>query len=326
MSYDRMIASLAGKLARRLAEGEPLEALTEGLSGAELQSLLLHVFRHRSRQRTPAELLRQYQRVPMVQPAKPDPRALLEVEAAAFAAVAAVTEDFEGVELSPVAPLGVNQVLGQIDQNNCLATLRSTEVLADPTTATALECARRRRAGEAGTIRLCSRSRQLRLQPLPPGAAWVPHFLLFSMVTAGRDRGSYAFEVEHLLEHLRVYVGLLTGLRAQGYTIGPLDVRISDTERDARRLELAERAVLGPLAEEFPQETFRLDPEREQAQNYYRGLCLAIHAADASGDSHNMADGGFTDWTQRLLSNRKERLLTTALGLERLAMIFRPAS
>ncbi|MDY7092085.1 MAG: hypothetical protein SX243_03850 [Acidobacteriota bacterium] len=318
MSYDRMISSLA----RKLEAGEPLEALTTGLSGAELQSLLLHVFRQRSRQRTPAELLRQYERVPMVQPAHPDPRALLEVEAAAFAAA----EGFEGVELSPVAPLGINQVLGQIDQNNCLATIRSSEVLADPTTATALECARRRRAGEAGTIRLCSRSRQLRLQPLPPGAAWVPHFLLFSLVTAGRDRGSYAFEVEHLLDHLRVYVNLLVGLRAHGYTIGPLDVRLSDTERDSRRLALAERAVLGPLAEEFPQETFRLDPEREQAQNYYQGLCLGIYAADNSGDFHNMADGGFTDWTQRLLSNAKERLLVTALGLERLAMLFRPAS
>jgi hypothetical protein len=318
MSYERMILSLA----RKLEQGEPLEALTHGLSGAELQSLLLHVFRLRSREKTPAELLRQFERVPMVQPANPDPRALLEVEAAAFAAA----QGFEGLELSPVAPLGVNQVLGQIDQNNCLATIRSAEVLADPTTATALECARRRRAGDEGEIKLCSRSRQLRLQPLPPGAAWVPHFLLFSLVTAGRDRGSYAFEVENLLEHLRVYVRLLVGLRERGYTIGSLDVRISDTERDSRRLELAEGEVLAPLAEEFPQETFRLDHQREQAQTYYRGLCLGIYAADPSGESHNMGDGGFTDWTQRLLSNAKERLLTTALGLERLAMLFRPAT
>ena len=31
-----------------------------------------------------------------------------------------------------------------------------------------------------------------------------------------------------------------------------------------------------------------------------------------------MADGGSTDWTQRLLSDRAERLFTSGIGLERL--------
>jgi hypothetical protein len=32
-----------------------------------------------------------------------------------------------------------------------------------------------------------------------------------------------------------------------------------------------------------------------------------------------LVDGGSTDWTQQLLGNRKERLLISGLGLERLA-------
>jgi len=33
-------------------------------------------------------------------------------------------------------------------------------------------------------------------------------------------------------------------------------------------------------------------------------------------------DGGFTDWTQQLLSNRKERLLISGMGSERFVFCF----
>jgi len=198
MSEDKIIA----RIARVLAEGDAVEGLTRSLPATDLQSLMLHVYRERAARRTPAELLEQYERRTMVRASSLDVRLLLEVERAAFEQAAA----FEAVDLAPVAPLGINAVLGQIDQNNCLATVRSAEVLADPTTAKALECARRRRAGDMGTIKLCARSKQLRLQPFDmPG--FFPHFNIFSLVTAGRDRGSFAFELESLREHLGFYLG-----------------------------------------------------------------------------------------------------------------------
>lgn len=39
-----------------------------------------------------------------------------------------------------------------------------------------------------------------------------------------------------------------------------------------------------------------------------------------------MADGGFTTWTADLLSNAKERLLISGLGIERLCGLFARAS
>jgi hypothetical protein len=33
----------------------------------------------------------------------------------------------------------------------------------------------------------------------------------------------------------------------------------------------------------------------------------------------DVGDGGFVDWTQRLLGNRKERLLISGIGIDRLA-------
>jgi hypothetical protein len=316
MSEDKIIA----RIARVLAEGDAVEGLTQSLPATDLQSLMLHVYRERGARRTPAELLEQYERRAMVQSKPLDVRLLLEVERVAFEQAAA----FEAVDLAPVAPLGINAVLGQIDQNNCLASVRSAEVLADPTTAKALECARRRRAGDTGTIKLCARSKQLRLQPFDkPG--FFPHFNLFSLVTAGRDRGSLAFELESLREHLGLYLGFLRRLGTLGFHIANVDISVSDTARDPGRLERARAEVLEPLAAEYPEATLRIDLTREQGRSYYSGLCLRIDASNREGLNLNLADGGFTTWTQRLLSNAKERLLVSGMGIELLVKLFRQA-
>jgi len=305
---------LIARLARTLRSGDPLKALTEGFAPTDLQALMLHVYRERSARRTPAELLSQYESSKRVQPAPVDARALVMLEAAALECA----QRFEPLELSPCAPLGLNSVLGRIDQNNCLATVRGMEVLADSTTVLALECARRRRSAREAEQRLCARGRMLRLQPFDHPAFW-PHFGLFVLVTGGRDRGSLAFELENLREHLEVHLRFLERLPALGCPTGTVDVALSDTESDERRLSSVEEHVLKPLASRFPQVRLRLDRAREQGRGYYRGLCLRIDLLDAQGGRVNVGDGGFTDWTQRLLSDSKERLLTSALGLQMLA-------
>ena len=314
MTDEKIIA----RIARELADGDAVEGLVRRLPPTDLQSLMLHVYRKRSARRSPSEILAQYERALMLQPSAADPRALIEVERLAFESANA----FEAVDLAPIAPLGINQVFGRIDQNNCLATVRTAEVMADPTTAKALECARRRRAGESGTIRLCSRSRQLRLQPYDaPGFS--PHFGLFSMVSAGRDRGGLMFETESLREHIGVYVELLSRLSTAGYRFEDVSISISDTARDASRLSRAEQEVLAPLSLAAGDIAFSLDHEREQARGYYTGLCLSINATDPTGQRCNLADGGFTDWTRRLLSNAKERLLVSGMGIELIPKRFR---
>jgi hypothetical protein len=313
MGEDKII----GRISRSLAEGEVVDGLTCRLIPSDLQSLMLHVYRRRSAQRSPADLVAQYERNAMVRPSTADPRALVEIERMALEAAAG----FEAVDLSPVAPLGLNRVLGRIDQNNCLATVRNAEVMADPTTAKALECARRRRAGEKETIKLCSRSRQLRLQPFD-SPAFSPHFDLFSMVSAGRDRGGLTFEIESLREHIGVFLELLNRLTTLGYRFEEITVNVSDTARDSSRLARAEEKILAPLSSDWGHIVFRLDHEREQGRSYYSGLCLGLYATDALGVRFNLGDGGFTDWTQRLLSNAKERLLVSAVGIELFAKRF----
>lgn len=313
MTTDKMIA----RIAHALADGDPLEALAGKLAPTDLQSLMLHVYRQRSLNKSPAELLSLYERTAMLRPSTADARRLADIDRLAMQCAAS----FEAVALSPVAPLGINAVLGEIDQNNCLATIRNAEVLADPTTALALEAASRRRAGAADIIQLCSCARALRLQPFDaPGFS--PHFGLFCMISAGRDRGSRAFEMQTLRDHIAVYLRFIDELRRIGYRFSDVEVNLTETGNDERVLRQAQAEVLDSLAAANPAAVFRIDQSREQGRAYYKGLCLGIHAKDPAGVRVNIGDGGFTDWTQRLLSNGKERLLVSAMGIELVAKRF----
>jgi hypothetical protein len=260
------------------------------LAPTDLQSLLLHVFREQAARRDPKTLLQHYERDASVRADAP----VHALEARAFAAAAA----FEPVALAPVGPLGLNNLLGRIDQNNVASTIRMTEVLADPTAALALEAAVRRRARPDETVRLCAACRVLRLQPLPSGQGFTQHFAIFALVSAGRARPSHGFEIEALREHIAVYRELL-----------------GEIEHEVRLTAAPERvlAALDGVAE---------DPERTRALGYYEGMLLDITATDREGQPVGLADGGLTDWTQRLLSNRRERLFTSGIGIGLLAKRF----
>lgn len=250
------------------------------MAPTDLKSLLLHVFERQAARRDPASLMAQYERDGTVG-AAPSNHA---VDAAALRAA----EGFEPVELAPVAPLGLNAVLGRIHQNNVLSTIRNTEVLADPTAALALEAAVRRRRGDAA-VRLCALGRMLRLQPIPDLPGYAPHFRLFALVSAGRAQPSHGFERTALEEHFAVYRRLLDGLGIAGYrcqVAGEPRLELPGTSYDAGR-----------------------------RSTYYDGPMLAIWATDGDGVTYPLADGGRIDWAQRLLSDRKERLLTSAIGI-----------
>src|SRR5439155_25697521 len=97
------------------------------------------------------------------------------------------------------------RALGGVHQNNVLGAGRGLEVIADSSSALALEIARRRRALSPGqrlevTTRLCAEHRVLRLQPLPDPRL-LPHFRLFAFASAGRD-GPTAFALAAAREHL----------------------------------------------------------------------------------------------------------------------------
>ena len=252
-----------------------------------------------------------------MQPTADDPRALRAVEAHAFAAADAFTP----VTLSPVAPLGLNVVLGDIDQNSTLAALRNCEVLADPTTVLALETARARPAGDV-VVRRCAAGRMLRMQPFD-NPAFSPHFALFALTSGGRARADHGFEVEALVDHLTAHLALYQRLAGDGYRLADLRVEIADTDGDEARLGRRRGARLPDPARAL----FRRDlRHRSRAHPRHAVLPRAVPARDRARSRrhvHQLSDGGATDWLARLTANGKLRFFASGLGSELLLRRFR---
>ena len=69
-----------------------------------------------------------------------------------------------------------------------------------------------------------------------------------------------------------------------------------------------------------PAVEIRARPSREGGRNYYDRFCFKV-SASVEGEPFEVADGGLVDWTQRLVASRKERLMISGVGVERLAML-----
>ncbi len=294
--------------------------LVERLTPTDLQSLLLEVYRQRASRRTPAELLESYRNDRFVRPARLSPSRQLAWEGTAWSNLPA---EFEPMTLSPLAPLGACSVVAPIDQNWAVATARNTEVVSDPTNVLALECALRRKdllkssPKSVQTVHLAASQRLVRAQRYQDPESRV-HFSAFVLCSAGRDRGNLGFELEALglqigfyLRALRIFLG--TGV--------PLQVAFTDFMPEDHRIRL-EEDLLEQLRGAAPDVKCGFDPQRTQGRGYYQGLCYHILAQHPDGVWLELADGGVVDWTQRLLSDAKERMVISGIGSERVCTAF----
>ncbi|MFF1614675.1 hypothetical protein ACFVYA_43525 [Amycolatopsis sp. NPDC058278] len=267
-----------------------------GLSGADLTTVQLEIARRRAARLAGPDVLRRHREDRFAAPS-PLPFALLRrVEDAALGAATG----FDLVTLSPLVPLGTHSAVAGVAQHRVVPTGRGTEVAADPTTGLALEAAVRRSAEDV--VRLAAVQRVVRAQQVPAGL--FAHFSLFGAVTAGRDAGDLAFERQHLAEHARL---LAAACRALGASAVELGVTVLDPRFEG-------------LLDTVPDVPVHPFPDREGGRGYYEGLCFKVYAS-FGGELAEVGDGGFTPWTRKLLGNAKERLLTSALGVDRLATL-----
>ncbi len=307
------------RILREAGIPELLDVLSERISPTDLQSLLLEIYRRRAARLSAAAVLKQYNANRFVRLANISPQASVEFDRLAYSLL---PQGFEAVELSPVSPLGTCSVLATVDQNNAVATIRNTEVCSDSTNVLALEAAARRKAGskELQDIKLCASHRLLRGQAFK-GPGLFSHFRVFSLCTAGRDRGNYGFETGALYEQIDFYIRLLLTLRERGFSVGQIKVTLTPfAGGDAGVLE---RAVMARLAAQHNPVAFGLDRERQTGRSYYTWAGFNISVTDPGGAECSLVDGGLTDWMEKLTSNKKERLLISGMGTERFLVQFK---
>lgn len=282
--------------------------LAERLAPAELQSVLMSVAEARAAAVTPARVAQRWRDDAFVHPSNQDGRALHAVDAHLWKLLPA---EFGAVELSPVVPLGSSAALAGVHQNRVLATTRTSEVVSDHTVPLALEAARRRRQRPGAAVHLAATHRVLRVQRFPP--PYQQHFRLFALVSSDRDRGSAQTEAALLVQHLRFYVSALTTLVPSD----PIRLRIACFD-DAPVSERVRDTVL-PALGTLPRNVEVVDDiDRQRGRGYYRDVAVGIDVLH-EGEELEIGDGGFTDWTAKLLSNHKERCLTSCVATERLA-------
>ena len=303
---DLMKKDIIENIAQKTGIDNLVELVAERLSGSDLNSLLMAVFSETTCNITPALLLNRYRGNRFVQPAATNMVNLLKMEVQVLELLQ--KHSFEPIELPPVAQLGTCSVLGPVDQKKIISAIRNTEVLADATNSIALHIAAMKKTGAYQEQHFCTVHRHVRAQPLRE--KWhTPHFKAGCMVSAGRDTGSYRFECSSLLKHFRA----LNDLMQQIY--GATNIKFKLLSRSGyKNPDLLSAAIIS-FFNNNAGEINVFTAEAPEANNYYKGIQFKM-IIELNGLQIEIADGGFVDWTQQLLENKKERLLISGFGLE----------
>lgn len=310
-----MSSGITNKITDRINQPDLMRLLVDELSGTELNSLLLEVFHQRARLIDPAHLLSQYQKNRFVKPADLPVLELMQQEIDLLTLFNKFS--FEPLELSPVSVFGSCSVVATANQKKILTATRGTEVLADATNAIALHCCDLKRQNKSiNTLKLSTIQRHVRAQQTDT-KGFTPHFKIGCLVTAGSDTGSLSFEKQALLDHMKVMLATFSDYFKCESVSFRLLCRPGYEDSHALANQLKEFI-------EHENKALRIDvvPHPDKDNRYYQGIQYKVDVK-VNGRQFEIGDGGFVDWPQQLLQNKKERMLTTGFGFELMHRIVR---
>ncbi len=87
-----------------------------------------------------------------------------------------------------------------------------------------------------------------------------------------------------------------------------------------------EQGILEPLRATNPGVRFCFDFNRKSGLGYYPHLCFHIFAKNQKGNVVQIADGGAVDWAAKLLSNKREAMVTSGIGAELMQKLFKDST
>lgn len=302
-----MKKEIGSHIINRLKLQDIVEVMSSKLSGSELNTVLLDVFNKRILQETPASLLNKYERNKLVKPINVDVLKFKEEELSCYRILA--QKGFEPKELSPIAQLGTSSVIATVDQKKVLSALRNTEVQADPTNSIALHYASLKKKGvlKDETYNYSNISRVIRTQAFS-NPNFTPHFSVLCLISCGKDSGNFNFEKVELLKHLSASYAICKdfyGLETIYFELIPMKGYDSQSQ-------LITQCVSYIQAKRSDFEISIAEPDDN---NYYYGFRIKLKAL-VKDSMYEIGDGGLLDWTQQLLSNKKERMITMGIGFQ----------
>lgn len=294
------------RILRQIGSGDILEQLS-ALPRSDLHTLQLAMFKKESETITMGSLMRSQASNRFVAASSISPIAYhcLEVEMLEMAEASGITP----VMLSPVAPLGSCSAFGCVDQNKVISATRGVEVLADASNVLALLLAKVRCNSDSKSpvTHLCATARVIRGQA-SSGKRHLPHFGLFTIVSGGKDSGDFACEAALIQKHFAYYRQFAINLLGH-----PLHVVLSP--RSGYPQAFVER-MAQMCRQALPAAKVAIG-QGDHDNSYYQGLNFKLYLA-LEEERVELGDGGFVDWTARLMNNRKERCLISGVGIDRL--------
>ena len=367
------------RIIERVGFKDIVDVLSKKLSWSDLYTLLLHVMEKKTKLVIPADVMKNHVRNRLSAAAPVCPKELLRLDRVLFDMLPPC---FSPTELSPVISAGANTSLTSVSPKVILSTIRNVEVVADPTMALALECAREReplsKTKDGGEdVHLAASHRTMRLQAFATESGFTAHFRAFALASSGKDRGHNQLELSSLERHLEFMLSFLSiarqimGYETHNVAVGISNIRIMeklmadgiiDRAEASRRtqdalfkpfekysvsmpgeipsmnllsvqneglrphleyLQIAELRVVQALRKKYPEVRFYFDLERCAGMGYYSDICYKLTAENSKGVTYPLADGGASNWTQRLLQNKKERFFSGGFGSELFCRMFR---
>lgn len=184
-----------------------ISELITRLSQSEITTFLFALFKEITNKNTPSDILSKYESNRFVKPSELSPIKVKQVEISMLEMAEA--SGFSSVLLSPASPLGSCSVIAKVDQNNVISATRGLELIADSTNMLAIYLANgiknKTIDNTKSPVHLSATCRVTRGQMFKINE-FVPHFSLFTIVSSGKDMGSYGFEKDAITKHVQFYL------------------------------------------------------------------------------------------------------------------------
>ena len=306
-----MQSKIIQKILAKQGEENLFDFLSKKLSGSEFNSLMMEVFNRRTEAIQPAALLENYRNNRFVGRTDFDPIELGEYELSIMKEIR--NAGFEVMDFSPVAPLGACSALGTVDQKKIISATRNTEVVSDITNVIALEIAKQKKENRyLNEIKAGASFRHIRGQKFDlPG--FTPYFKIVCLVSSGRDKGNYQFEIQSIIDHIETYYSIFKNVL--NISSDHLETIVSlpgDTNISTKKNALEQNTSI-PI---------KVLENTTTENHYYQNFKITIKL-HWKGQTYEIIDGGEVNWTHKLLQNKKERMIISGMGSEFLFRLMR---
>jgi len=308
--YKSIGQKIINRIERKLNIPALADKLANALSPSDFNSLMTELYAMRAAKISPGDMLQLYAQNGYAKPAECDAVQYRRLELDML--LAARERGVRSVILSPASLFGCCSVFGAVSQNKMISATRNLEMVSDATNMLALHAAAGIKEGTINhsdaPVHLCATHRHIRYQS-EFGTGMLPHFGIYTMVSAGKSRSSYAFEIEAFLFHLRFYSDYWMLKQGSALSVS-FHRRGGYKDPDGFFYRVTEAVKANGTGIHI------LSGEQKSETAYYKGLQATLYA-DVGGNRVEIGDMGLTDWTQKLLNNKSERLLISAMALDR---------